>query len=190
MNEATALLLVDLQTGAFGGHGIPPLQDADELLRNVRALLCEARAAGVPVVHVQHCANRGEVFEEGTSGWSIVGALMPEAGEVVVRKRASNAFEGTDLEQVLQRLGARRILVTGLQSEHCVAATCRGALRLGYSVQLAEDGHGTWPDEARSARDIIESENEALAREGVTLRTTDRLVDELRARRPTGMARR
>jgi len=108
---------------------------------------------------------------------------MPEEGEAVVCKRASNAFEGTDLERVLQDIGVRHIVVAGIQSERCVAATCRGALRLGYGVQLADDGHGTWPDGARTASDIVAVENQALASEGVALSSTERLVEWLRSRR-------
>jgi nicotinamidase-related amidase len=182
MGEGIVLLLVDLQAGAFGGGGIPPAHDGDVLLDRAAALLRAARASGVPVVHVQHCAPPGEVFEEGAPGWPIAPRLMPGAGERTVRKRASNAFEGTELHDVLGALGARQVVVTGIQSEHCVAATCRGALRLGYGVRLAEDGHSTWPDAARTAPEIIAGENQALERDGVTLTPTERLVEWLRAR--------
>ncbi len=136
MNE-TALLIVDLQNAVFGGHGIPPAHDADLLLRKASTLLEEARAAGVPVVHVQHCAGSGEAFAEGTPGWLIAPPLRPAAGERVVQKRASNAFEGTDLHARLREIGAGQVVVTGIQSERCVTATCRGALERGYGVRLA-----------------------------------------------------
>ena len=184
MSDGTALLLVDLQSAVFGGFGIPPAHEPDLLLRNASALLREARAAGVPIVHVQHCAGPGEVLEEGTPGWPIAPRLLPAGTEPVVQKRASNAFEGTDLHAVLQALGAGTIVVTGIQSERCVTATCRGALALGYSVRLAQDGHSTWPDATRSAEEIIAAQNEALEREGVRLASTDGLAGWLRAQRP------
>ena len=65
MSEATALVIVDLQQAVFGGHGIPPAHEADRLLGNASALLQEARASGVPVVHVQHCGAAGEAFGSG-----------------------------------------------------------------------------------------------------------------------------
>jgi nicotinamidase-related amidase/GNAT superfamily N-acetyltransferase len=182
--EATALVLVDLQAAAFGGHGIPAVHDPDLLLGNVRALLQAARMSALPVVHIQHCAapgSPGEAFAEGAPGWPIFPAVGPEGSEPVVRKRARNAFEGTDLHARLQAIGARTLVVAGLQTEHCVAATCRGALRLGYAVQLAADGHSTWPDGARSADEIMAAECAALEAEAVTLRSTERLVESLRA---------
>lgn len=189
MSEATALLIVDLQQAVFGGHGIPPAHQADRLLRNASALLREARASGVPVVHIQHCGAAGEAFEEGASGWPIAPRLRPVASERVVRKRASNAFEGTELRAVLQELGARSLVITGIQSDRCVGATCRGALGLGFAVRLAEDGHSTWSDGGRSADEIIAAQNEALAREGALLSSTEDLVEQLRASRGDARAR-
>lgn len=180
MNEATALVLVDLQTAAFAGVTIPPIHQADRLLENTSALLHHARASGVPVVHIQHCGGPGQAFAEGAPGWPILPALGPLSEEALVRKHARNAFEGTDLDKVLRGLGTRRIIVAGLQSELCVAATCRGALRLGYEVRLARDGHSTWPDATRTANEIIAGENETLAADGVVLNATGNLVAWLR----------
>jgi nicotinamidase-related amidase len=183
MSEGTALLLVDLQAAVFGGFGIPPAHRADLLLQHASALLQQARASGVPIVHVQHCAGAGEALEEGAPGWPIAPRLSPAANERVVQKRASNAFEGTDLHGALTALGAGTIVVTGIQSERCVTATCRGALALGYAVRLAQDGHSTWPDATRSAEEIIAAQNEALEREGVRLASTDGLAGWLRSQR-------
>lgn len=183
MHEPTALVLVDLQTAAFGGAGIPPMHEADRLLQNALRLLHDARRSGIPVVHIQHCGEPGKAFAEGAPGWPILPAVSPLSEEPLVLKRARNAFEGTDLDEVLRRLGARRIIVAGLQSELCVAATCRGALKLGYEVRLARDGHSTWPDLTRTANEIIAGENEALAAEGAVLLTTANLVEWLRGLR-------
>jgi nicotinamidase-related amidase len=109
MSEATALVLVDLQTAGFDGLEIPPVHGPDLLLRNVRVLLQAARASGVPVVHIQHCAGRGEAFEEGAPGWLIFAPVVSEGSEPVVRKRASDAFEGTDLHARLQEIRAQRV---------------------------------------------------------------------------------
>jgi nicotinamidase-related amidase len=183
MNEVTVLLLVDLQKAVFGGFGLPPVHQADLLLRNADTLLQEARASGVPVVHVQHCGGAGEALEESAPGWPIAPRLLPEGRERVIQKRASNAFEGTELGTVLEGLGATTLVIAGIQSERCVSATSRGALQLGYPVRLARDGHSTWPDAARSAGEIIAAQNEALEREGVRLHSTEDLLASFRARR-------
>lgn len=176
-----ALVLVDIQAGAFGGCGIPAVDGAERLLQNAAALLEAARTSGTPVVHIQHCARPGEVFAEGAPGWPIATQVRPQPDEPVVRKHASNAFEDTTLDAVLRERGITHVVVSGLQSEHCVAATCRGAVRLGYDVKLAGDAHSTWPDGGRAATDIVDAQNAALEHDGVTLSSTEHLVGWLHA---------
>jgi nicotinamidase-related amidase len=170
------VLIIDLQNAVFDGKQLPPAYLAERLLENASALLHAARQSGVFVIHVQHCAVAGEAFEEGGSGWPIYAPLAPRDGEPVVHKRFSSAFEETELHATLERLDVRSLIVTGIQSEHCVAATCRAALTLGYEVYLAEDGHSTWPDDDRSAEEIIALQNQDLRGRGVELRRTEELV--------------
>ena len=170
------VLIIDLQNAVFDGRQIPPAHDAQRLLENASALLHAARQAGVPVIHIQHCAPAGEALEEGGPGWPIYAPLAPRDGEPVVRKRFVSAFEETDLEATLQGLDVRTLIVTGIQSEQCVAATCRAALTLGYGVYLAQDGHSTWPDNDLSAGQIVALQNEQLQDAGVELRGTEELV--------------
>ena len=180
MKNAVALVLVDLQTAAFDGAAIPKVHAADQLSANASALLKTARDGGIPLVHVQHCGEADSPFAETAPGWPIFGPIAPKDQEPIVRKRADNAFEGTDLHERLQQLGARTVIVAGLQTEHCVAATCRGALELGYTVQLAQNAHSTWPDGDQSAEEIIAAVSASLASEGVMLASTEDLVATLR----------
>ena len=180
MNRRAALLVIDLQTAVFDDPAMPPVFDAATLLENAQALVDAARAGGVPVIYVQHCGRAGDEFEEGRRGWQIYEPLAPRPGEPIVRKRQSDAFEGTQLHEVLESLSVESLVVTGAQSEHCVAATCRRAAQLAYEVILASDGHSTWPTETRTAAEIIAEQNTALGAGLVTLRSSSRLVTELR----------
>lgn len=173
------LLLVDLQTGVFESSEIPPADRSETLLSNAQALLRAARAASVPIVHVQHSGAPGEVLAEGAPGWPIYPPLSPVEGETVVRKGMSDSFHGTDLHAVLCKLGVTDLVVAGIQSEHCVAATCRRAIALGYRVLLARDGHSTWSDDRRSAREIIEAQNRELKTNGVELCDVRELVERV-----------
>ena len=161
-SKRIGLLGVDLQTGIFKSSEIPPADNSEILHRNAQELLRAARAAGVPIVHIQHCGAPGEVLEEGAPGWPIYPPFSPLPGEALVQKRMSESFENTDLHVVLRQLGVTSLVVTGIQSEHCVAATCRCAIGLGYRVLLAQDGHSTWPDDRRTASEIIEEQNREL----------------------------
>ena len=180
MNRRVALVVIDLQTAVFEDPAGPPVFESTTLLENARALIDAARAGGVPVVYVQHCGRAGDEFEEGRSGWYIYGPIAPRPGEPVVRKYKSDAFEGTQLQEVLESLPVRSVVVTGAQSEHCVAATCRRASQLSYEVILASDGHSTWASKTQTAAEIIAEQNTTLGAGFVNLQSSSRLVAELR----------
>src|SRR5262245_21925388 len=99
----TALIVIDVQQGMFEGR--TPWR-GEEKLGTIAGLLAAARAAGVPVVHIQHCGPAGHPLERGSAGWRHHPAVAPVAGETVVEKTTSSAFHGTDLHQRLQALGA------------------------------------------------------------------------------------
>jgi nicotinamidase-related amidase len=180
VKRRVALVVIDLQTAVFEDPAGPPVFDAATLLANARALVDAARSGGVPVVYVQHCGRAGDEFEEGRPGWYIYEPIAPRPGEPVVRKHESDAFAGTELQEVLESLSVRSLVITGAQSEHCVAATCRRAVQLSYEVILASDGHSTWASTTQTAPEIIAEQNTTLGAGLVHLRTSSRLVAELR----------
>lgn len=182
---APALIVIDIQRGAFDGVRWHPIDSADRFIQRANQLVAAAREGGHPVVFVQHCEDTpGELFETGSPQWLLHESLVPAEGEPVVRKYASNAFENTDLHQRLQALGADALVLCGLQSEFCIANTTRGALALGYPVQLAQDAHSTWASKERSAADIKADVNAQLAQAGAVLADTDHLARALRTPSP------
>ena len=166
MSSTLALLVIDMQAGAFDGQRCVPIADADRLLSTTRGLIAAARAADLPVIHVQHGDHAGQVFEEGSAQWHIHPSVAPAPGELVVRKRESSAFSGTALEAELRERDITTLAVCGLQSEQCVTNTTLAALERGFSVLLAHDGHSTWPSATQTAQQIIRQQNDLLAIRG------------------------
>lgn len=179
-DATTALLVIDIQNGAFDGVRCPPMDAPQRLLDAAGQLLAAARAAGRPVVFVQHGEGAGEPFEAGTEHAALHPALAVRPGEHVEGKRACSAFEATGLDAHLRRLGVDTLVVCGLQSEHCVSHTTRAALQHGYRVHLAQDGHGTWTWGGRPAAQIVAEVNAQLAAAGATLAPTAELAAALR----------
>ena len=181
----TALLVIDLQRGAFDGVRCTPIDAPDALIDGASALIEAARAGHVPVVFIQHCGvEAGGAFEEGSPHWDLHAALVPAADELVMRKYASSSFEQTDLDRRLRARNVGQLVLCGLQSEFCVSNTAHAALALGYRVQVAGDAHSTWPSDASTAATIRDAANAALARAGATVLPVDRLVGALRSGRP------
>jgi len=180
MNQ-TALLVIDVQQGAFNGELIAPIERADSLIEHTVSLLQAARAGGTPVIFVQHCEGPGELFTKGTPHWELHPALAPAVGEVVVQKTESSAFAGTNLASELEAVKARTLILCGLQSEFCVANTAKAALSGGYSVVVVQDAHCTWPSEEQTAVAISEAVNQDLQNLGASLSSTAALIPPLRA---------
>ena len=133
--SASALLVIDMQV-AVVAHG----HDVERVVANIGSLVDEARAAGVPVIWIQHA---DEEMPEGSDGWRYVPELRCAAGEPVVAKSFGDSFEGTDLEDVLAARGVGHLVVTGAQTDACIRSTLHGALARGYDVTLVGDAHTT-----------------------------------------------
>jgi nicotinamidase-related amidase len=55
----------------------------------------------------------------------------------------ANAFEETDLEDVLAGRKVGRLFVSGAQTDECIRATLHGAIVRGYDATLVGDAHTT-----------------------------------------------
>ncbi|MGE5592059.1 MAG: isochorismatase family protein [Bacillota bacterium] len=99
----TALLVIDVQVGMFDPSD--PVYEGEALLGVISGLIDKARAAGAPVVYVQHDSSAegpGERLNHGTPGWEIHPAIAPHAGDVVLEKTTPDSFYKTSLQQELQ----------------------------------------------------------------------------------------
>lgn len=133
MNDV--LILIDIQNDYFP-HGRFPLAGMRAAARNAAKLLAEQRAAGKPVIHVRHVADKegARFFLPGTSGADIHPSVEPLASETVIVKHKPNSFAGTALDELLRSLGAEELRLAGAMTNMCVDSTARAAFDLGYRV--------------------------------------------------------
>jgi len=131
----SALLVIDVQNQVVEGS-----YNKDQVIANINVAVTKARAAGVPVVWVQHSDDWMAI---GSDDWQIVPELQPAEGEAKVGKLYRNSFEATDLESVLKGLDVGHVYVSGAQTNNCVRFTSHGALDRGYDVTLITDAHTT-----------------------------------------------
>lgn len=133
-NQA-ALLVVDVQVGV-----VADAWEADRAVSNIAHAVERARAAGMPVVWVQHA---DEELPHGSPEWQLVPELAPAAGEPIVHKHFNSSFEETTLEHELAELGVAHVVLAGTATNWCVRATAYGALDRGYDLTLLADAHTT-----------------------------------------------
>lgn len=145
---ATALMIIDVQTGVLEGAAPPerqPLVDKaqTEMVLRLASLLSRARMSGTPVFFVQHNDPQGGPMEPGSAGWHIRPELAPKAGEPVVQKWSCDSFHDTDLHEQLQSAAITHLVIGGNATQFCIDTTCRRAVSLGYDVSLLGDCHMT-----------------------------------------------
>lgn len=144
-----AVLVIDMQNDFFAD---PELRRCrDDLVKACNEVADRARAAGVPVFEVQtvHARDKSTwalnmrdddqgMALEGSRGVERVDGLKP--GDQVVTKTRDSAFFGTDLERLLADAGVERLVVCGVSTESCIAATSTDAYARDLRVTLVEDG--------------------------------------------------
>jgi nicotinamidase-related amidase len=168
---ASSLLLVNVQRHML--EGTAPVPAARQVRSAIGQLLKEARAAHSVVVHVQNEGMVGDPDEPSTRGWELVFPVEPT--DLVVRKTQQNPFvSAVRLAPALRRRSVDRVVIAGLLSNYCVAATCRGALERGFAVVLASGAHATY-DEKEPAAEISAAVERELRGVGVVVMPSDQI---------------
>ncbi|URI11528.1 cysteine hydrolase [Aquincola tertiaricarbonis] len=157
---STALLVIDVQQALC--FGALAALDAERVIERINGVSARFRAAGRPVVMIQH-ASPDAPLQQGSPGWQLAEGLHTQPGDLLLPKRATDSFHQTGLHELLQARGIHQLVICGLQSEYCVDTTTRRALALGYPVQLVADGHSTMDTPVLTASQISAHHNHTLS---------------------------
>ena len=157
--SGAALVVVDVQTGVVANAW-----QRDRVVANVATAVARARAAGVPVVWVQH---HDDALERDSPEWQWVPELEPLASEPRIHKRYNSSFEETPLLALLDELGVSHVVLAGAASNWCIRATAYGALERGFDLTLVGDAHTTGdmelgPGRTVEARSVVDDLNAAM----------------------------
>jgi len=164
-----ALIIIDVQVELF--RKSIPVYQSEQLLEALAGLVERAHAAGILVIFVQHASDAYMPF--GSDGWQLQPSLKPAETDKRIYKTHPNAFEGTELDEVLEEARVGTLVVAGLVTHGCVKATTLDALERGYQVILVSDGHSSY---SVQAAELIEKWNGQLSAAGAEL-TVARAID-------------
>ncbi|HRF07845.1 MAG TPA: cysteine hydrolase family protein [Xanthobacteraceae bacterium] len=137
----SAVIIIDAQNEYVNGK--LPLVGIAPALDNIAILLKAARAAGAPVIHVQHKGRAGGLFDPGADAFKLAPQAASEAGEIIVEKPLPNAFAQTSLQDEVVKSGRKQLIVAGFQTHMCISSTVRAALDLGYRTTVVADAAAT-----------------------------------------------
>ncbi|KAJ7045290.1 isochorismatase hydrolase [Mycena alexandri] len=149
------LLLIDPQNEYASGA----LAMSKPVLTSTRPVIAELlekyRTAGGAVVHVLHTVPDGApVFTPGTPLAEEFTELAPRNGEPVVRKRFPGSFAETNLQEIVEATGLRKLVLVGYMAHVCVSTTAREGHQLGYDMLVAEDAVGDRNIPGASGEDV------------------------------------
>jgi len=155
--EKLALLVIDVQNGV-----VQNAYSRSAIAANISKVISKAREANIPIIFVQHSDDLE--LPENSSQWQIVGELEIGKEDFRITKKYNSAFEDTDLDLILEKLGVSRVIITGAATNWCIRATSFGAMNKGYDLILISDAHTTEDieiskDHIIHAKDIIDEFN-------------------------------
>jgi nicotinamidase-related amidase len=144
----TALLLIDVVNDlAFDGSG-PLVAQAEAMAASLAQLKRRATTAGVPTIYINdnfgqwrsdfrrtvaHCTARS------SPGHRVSRRLRPTAHDYFVLKPKHSGFFDTTLDTLLETLGVRRVILTGIAANICVLFTANDAYMRDYKIFAPAD---------------------------------------------------
>ncbi|MCW8904767.1 cysteine hydrolase family protein [Sedimenticola sp.] len=170
--QETVLLTIDIQNvylqladnPAGQERWAPFIQRMREIvIPTVLQLQTRFRAQGMDVLHARIAClladGRDRSLSQKKPGWNylllpkdekssqIIPELAPRPGEVVVTKTTDSALTGTNLRLILQNMGVRNVVMTGIFTDQCVSSTVRSLADESFNVIVIEDGCAAGTDE-------------------------------------------
>jgi nicotinamidase-related amidase len=135
-SSKTALLILDMISDFGFEDGARVCRAALSIARRISKLKRRAADAGIPVIYVND--NRGrwrsdfaalvrESLAQGSRGAAIARLLAPDPASYCILKPKHSAFYSTVLGTLLEHLGVRRLILTGVTAEQCVLFTANDA---------------------------------------------------------------
>jgi nicotinamidase/pyrazinamidase len=164
-DSSTALIVVDMQNDFADPAGSLYVRGGESVVPFVNAEIETARAAGTPVFYTQdwhppstpHFARDGGVWPVHCVADSWGARLHPGlvvSGPVVrkgtggedgysgfsMRHPQSGETSDTELDELLRDAGVERVVIVGLATDYCVAATALDARERGYPATVLAEG--------------------------------------------------
>lgn len=124
--EDTVLVVVDVQEKL-----LPYVADKDEVTKNLQMLIKFSYIMGMPLVLTEH-------YPKG------LGRTVPEIKEVLkeykpIEKVIFSCFGSEEFKLRLKELGAKTLMLMGIESHICIEQTALDAINSGYKVHVISD---------------------------------------------------
>ena len=144
----TALLLIDVINPIEFDGGETLLRHALPMARSLATLKRGTKAAGIPAIYVNDNFGRWRsdfpklveyCLQPDVRGKPIVEQLVPEDDDYFVLKPKHSAFFQSNLEILLEYLGVKTLIITGLAGDICVLFSANDAYMRDFRIIVPPD---------------------------------------------------
>jgi nicotinamidase-related amidase len=143
-----ALLIIDVINHMEFVEGEQLFKQALPMAKKIAALKVRAVSANIPVIYVNDnfghwCSDlkkqMSHCLMDGVRGEPIARLLLPDHSDYFVLKPKSSAFFGTTLHTLLQYLGVKTLVLTGMAADVCILFTAHDAHLRDYEIIVPSD---------------------------------------------------
>jgi nicotinamidase-related amidase len=147
-NATAALLIIDVINDLEFPGGELLARYVMPMAQRILRLKQRAKAAGIPTIYVNDNFGRWQsdlskllahCLEPGVRGRAMVDLLRPEEDDYFVLKPKHSAFYSTTLDTLLDYLGARTLMLTGLAGNICLLFSANDAYMRDFQLYLPAD---------------------------------------------------
>src|ERR1044071_3948467 len=144
----TALLLIDVVNDFEfeGGEELSSL--AMPVGQKIAQLMRRAKEVGIPRIYVNDNFGKWQsdfkkilahCLEDGVRGEPFVHLLVPDDEDYFVLKAKHSGFYCTSLDLLLEHLGAKNLILTGIAGNNCVLFTANDAYMRDFKLFVPSD---------------------------------------------------
>jgi nicotinamidase-related amidase len=147
-HSCAALLLIDVINDLEFPGGKKLLPRALPMAKRLVRLKKRAKQAGIPIVYVNDNFGKwrsdfrkqvAHCLEDETCGEPLVRLLAPDEDDYFVLKPKHSGFFFTTLEMLLDYLGVKILILTGLTGDNCVLFTAHDAYLRDFHLIVPSD---------------------------------------------------
>ena len=147
-SSSVVLLLIDVINDLEFPGGEKLVKHAVPMARRLAKFKQRARKAGIPAIYVNDNFGRWQsdfhrviehCLHDGVRGQEVARLLKPEDDDYFVLKPKHSAFYATTLDTLLDYLGARTLILTGIAGNICILFSANDAYMRDFNVVVPRD---------------------------------------------------
>ena len=138
-----ALLVIDPQNDYFP-DGKFPLWNTTQILENIKKAIKLATINNMQVIYIQHVADPSKgiapFFNENSDGVKIHAEILKiTSNPNIIIKGFADAFEQTELANLLAKNNTEELLLCGMMTQNCVTHTGISKAADNYKISVLTD---------------------------------------------------